>query len=166
MTDILKYFISTSEPIASPMLPPRNNLQITSSFISREHAAEIASWIARRNTAYKLIKIYMNSIFFFVEPKVDSKLDCFRNYAITKQILLLRRLRTPIRSLVLIKIEERTCHKNDTKGNIQKLDIQKLKTVLFFFKKQKYQILQVVQQIRIETLIALVSVQILAMICS
>ncbi|RHZ48306.1 hypothetical protein Glove_553g31 [Diversispora epigaea] len=63
MTDILKYYMNPNEPMTSTILPPRKivttqlpnreyTLQITSSIISNEHAAEIASWIDKKEVTY------------------------------------------------------------------------------------------------------------------
>ncbi|RHZ81827.1 hypothetical protein Glove_117g239 [Diversispora epigaea] len=61
--DILKYFITPDKPIDSPILAPRKlvttqlpnrgyTFQITSSIIANEHAAEIASWIDKKEVTY------------------------------------------------------------------------------------------------------------------
>src|SRR6185436_1064189 len=63
VTDILKYSMAPEKPITSTILPPRkivtiqlpnrrNAFQITSSIITNEHAAEIASWIDKKEVTY------------------------------------------------------------------------------------------------------------------
>ncbi|RHZ84607.1 hypothetical protein Glove_79g67 [Diversispora epigaea] len=63
VTDILKYSMAPEKPITSTILPPRkivtiqlpnrgNAFQITSSIITNEHAAEIASWIEKKKVTY------------------------------------------------------------------------------------------------------------------
>ncbi|RHZ84609.1 hypothetical protein Glove_79g58 [Diversispora epigaea] len=63
VTDILKYSMAPEKPITSTILPPRkivtiqlpnrgNVFQITSSIITNEHAAEIASWIDKKEVTY------------------------------------------------------------------------------------------------------------------
>ncbi|RHZ71341.1 hypothetical protein Glove_259g18 [Diversispora epigaea] len=63
--DILKYFMAPDKPITSTILPPRkivttqlpnrgNAFQITSSIITNEHAAEIASWIDNKEVTYEV----------------------------------------------------------------------------------------------------------------
>ncbi|RHZ48296.1 hypothetical protein Glove_553g56 [Diversispora epigaea] len=59
VTDILKYSMASDKPITSTILPPRkiitiqlpnrgNTFQITSLIITNEHAANIASWIGKK----------------------------------------------------------------------------------------------------------------------
>ncbi|RHZ76387.1 hypothetical protein Glove_198g107 [Diversispora epigaea] len=60
MTDILKYSMALNEPMTSTILPPRkivttqlpNRFQITSLIITNEHAANIASWIDKKEVTY------------------------------------------------------------------------------------------------------------------
>ncbi|RHZ89514.1 hypothetical protein Glove_13g14 [Diversispora epigaea] len=63
MTDILKYSMDLNEPMTSTILPPRkivttqlpnrgNTFQITSLIITNEHAANIASWIDKKEVTY------------------------------------------------------------------------------------------------------------------
>ncbi|RHZ48292.1 hypothetical protein Glove_553g52 [Diversispora epigaea] len=63
MTDILKYSMAPDKPITSTILPPRKivtnqlpnrgyTFQITSLIITNEHAAEIASWIDKKEVTY------------------------------------------------------------------------------------------------------------------
>ncbi|RHZ71360.1 hypothetical protein Glove_259g26 [Diversispora epigaea] len=63
--DILKYSMAPDKPITSTILPPRkifttqlpnrgNAFQITSSIITNEHAAEIASWIDKKEVTYEV----------------------------------------------------------------------------------------------------------------
>ncbi|RHZ48316.1 hypothetical protein Glove_553g49 [Diversispora epigaea] len=63
MTDILKYSMTPDKPITSTILPPRKivtnqlpnrgyTFQIISLIITNEHAAEIASWIDKKEVTY------------------------------------------------------------------------------------------------------------------
>ncbi|RHZ82240.1 hypothetical protein Glove_110g123 [Diversispora epigaea] len=65
MADILKYSMTSNKAITSTILPPRkiftsqlpnreNTFQMTSSIITKEHAAEIASWIDKKEVTYDI----------------------------------------------------------------------------------------------------------------
>ncbi|RHZ81824.1 hypothetical protein Glove_117g235 [Diversispora epigaea] len=53
MTDILKYSLIPDKSITSIILPPRNIFQ-TSSILAKEQVLEIASWIDKKEVAYKI----------------------------------------------------------------------------------------------------------------